>query len=123
MSKSDLISSAFENENNETEKRETSDDEYLSDFTKLQPYMYKPCVLKTSVKENCPGKESLDSEEDTSKIGNTLLRFCGKYNPKDTHAESICCLDKYEIRESCFKSILSFVFEISLFSNLLVSKK
>ena len=32
-------------------------------------------------------------------------------------------LDKYEIRQSYFKSILSFVFEIFLSSNLLVRKK
>ena len=30
-------------------------------------------VSKESVKENCSGKESSDSEEDTSKIGNTLV--------------------------------------------------
>ena len=58
MSKSELIKSVSENENNGTEESETSDDEYLSDFTKLQPYMYEPCVSKESVKENCPGKES-----------------------------------------------------------------
>ena len=61
---------------------------------------------KESVKENCPGKESSDSEEDTSKIRNTLWCSCGKYEPMATHAESICCLDKYEICESYFKGIL-----------------
>ena len=58
MSKPELIKSVSQNENNGTEESETSDDEYLSDFTKLQPYMYEPCVSKESVKENCPGKES-----------------------------------------------------------------
>ena len=33
------------------------------------------------------------------------------------HAESICCYDEYEIRESYFEGILSFVFEIFLCSN------
>ena len=37
MSKSKLIKGAPEDENNGTEESETSDDEYLSDFTKLQP--------------------------------------------------------------------------------------
>ena len=58
MSKPELIKSVSQNENNGAEEIETSDDEYLSDFTKLQPYMYEPCVSKESVKENCPGKES-----------------------------------------------------------------
>ena len=44
MPKSELINSASKNGNNGTEKIETSDDEYLPDFTKWQPYMYKPCV-------------------------------------------------------------------------------
>ena len=74
-------------------------------------------------KENCPGKESSNSEEDTSRIGNTLWCFCGKYKPMATHAESVCCLDKHEICESYFKSILLFVFEIFLSSNLLVRRK
>ena len=56
MSKSEPINSALEDENNGTEESETLDDEYLSDFTKLQSYMYKPCVSKESVKENCLGK-------------------------------------------------------------------
>ena len=38
------------------------------------------------------------------------------------HSESICCLDKDEVCESYFKSILSFVFEIFLSSNLLRRK-
>ena len=68
--KTSLIKSASEDENNVSEKSETSDDEYLFDFTKLQPYMNH--VSKESLEENCPGKESSDSKEDMSKIGNTL---------------------------------------------------
>ena len=120
MSKSELIKSASEDENNETEEIETSDDEYLPDFTKLQPCICER--VKKSVKENCPGKEILDSEED-SRIGNTLWCSCGKYKPMATHAESVCCLGKYEIHESYFKGIHSFVFEIFLSSNLLVEVK
>ena len=41
-SKSELINS----ENNGTEESETSDDEYLSNFTKLQPYIYEPCFKR-----------------------------------------------------------------------------
>ena len=67
-------------------------------------------VFQKSPKENCPGKESSDSE-DTSRIGNTLWCSCGKSKPMATHAESVCCLDKYEIRGSYFK-VISFVFEI-----------
>ena len=62
----------MENENNGTEKSETSDDEYLLDLTKLQLYMYEPYVSKESLKESCPGKESSDLEEDRSRIGNIL---------------------------------------------------
>ena len=40
MSKPELINSASEDQNNGTEESETSDDEYLLDFTKLQPYTY-----------------------------------------------------------------------------------
>ena len=117
MSKSELINSASEDENNGKES-ETSDDEYLFDFTR-----YKPCVSKEFVKENYPGKESSDSQEDTSRIGNILWCSCGKYKPIATHEESICCMDKYEIREIYFKGILSFLFEIFLSSNLLVRRK
>ena len=63
-------------------------------------YMYKPCVLEEFMKKtNCPRKEWSDSEEDTSRIGNTP---CGKYKPMATHAESICCLDKYQSYEMFF---------------------
>ena len=63
----------------------------MSDFIKLQPHMYKPCVSKEYVKENCPQKELPDSEEDTNKIGNNLWCSCGKCKPVDPYAESICC--------------------------------
>ena len=53
----------------------------------------------------------------TSRIGNTL--WCDKHKPMATHTESICCLDKHEIRESYFKGILSCDFEMFLYSNLL----
>ena len=39
-----------------------------------------------------------------------------------THAENICFLDKHEIRESYFKGILLFNFEIFLSSNLLLRR-
>ena len=101
-SKSEHINSVSEDVNNRTEESETSVGEYQSDFTKLQSYMYEPYVSKESVKENCTEKESSDSEEGSSKIGNTPWCSCGKYKPMATHAESICCLDKCEIRESYF---------------------
>ena len=44
MSASELLNSALEDENNGTKESETLDDEYLSDLTKLQPYMYESCV-------------------------------------------------------------------------------
>ena len=43
-------------------------------------------------------------------VGKTLCS-CGKYKQMANHAESICCLDNYEICESYFKAILSFFFE------------
>ena len=49
--------SASEDENNGTEESETSDDQYLSDFTRLQPYMYEPSVSKESMKKNCREKK------------------------------------------------------------------
>ena len=82
----------------------------MCDFTKPQLCMYKPCVSKESMKEKCPGKESSNSEEDTSRIVNTLWCFYGKYKPMATHAESICCMNKCGIRQSYFKGILSFLF-------------
>ena len=112
MSKSDLINSALEGENDGIEESENSDDEYLPDLTKLQSCIKERCVWKESMKENCPGKESTVSEEDTSRTGNTVWCSCGKYKPMATHTESICFFDKYEICESNFKGILSFAFEI-----------
>ena len=64
MSKSELTNSALEYENNGTEESETWDDEYLSNFAKLQLHMYEPSVSKDSKKDNCPGKESSDSKEE-----------------------------------------------------------
>ena len=101
-------------------KGKLEDDEYLPDLTKLQPYIYKPCVSKESLKESCPGKESSDSEEDSSRIGNTLWCCCGKSKSKTTHAESICCLDEEEIPESYFEGILPFVLEVFLSSIMLI---
>ena len=51
MSKSELKNGAPEDENNGTEENEISDDEYLSDFTKLQRYKYEPCDSKESKKK------------------------------------------------------------------------
>ena len=68
-------------------------------------------------------QEKLSDWEGTRGIRNTLWCSCGNYILMATHLESICCLDKYEIRESYFKGILSFVFEIFLSSNLLVRRK
>ena len=48
MSKSELKERASGDENNGIEESELSDDEYLSDFTKLQPYKCKSCVSKVS---------------------------------------------------------------------------
>ena len=67
------------------------------------------------MKEKCPEKESSKSEEDTSKIGNTLWFSSGKYKPVATHAESICCLDKYKARQGYFKGILSVVLKYCIF--------
>ena len=39
------------------------------------------------------------------------------------HAESICCYDEYEIGESYFEGILSFVFKIFLSSNLFIKEE
>ena len=116
MSKSELINSVSEDENNGTEESETSDDICLA-LQSRNRTCTNTVFRKIPLKKNCPGKEPPDSEEGTSKIGNTIWCFCGKYKPMTTNAESTCCLDKYEIRESYFKGITSFVFEIFLSSN------
>ena len=54
--KSELINNDSKDENNVTEKSEASDDEHLSNFTKLQPYMYKKSQRVRERK--LPGKES-----------------------------------------------------------------
>ena len=118
MSKSELKNSASEDKKNRTEESETSDDEYLPDLTKLQLYMYESHISKESLKESCLGKESSDSEEDSSRIGDTLLCYCSKCKSKASHAESICSLDKEEIPESYFEGIISSVLEIFLSSNV-----
>ena len=99
MPKAELINNVSEDENNRTEESKTSNDEYLSDFTKLQPRMNKPCVSKESVKENCPRKYLSDLLAGLEILSGVL----GKYKSMTTNAESICYLDKYEIRESCVK--------------------
>ena len=104
MSKSELKNGAPEDENNGTEENEISDDEYLSDFKKLQPYKYEPCVSKEFIRKL---------------LRKRIIRFRGQMlsdvlviaKPVGTHAESVCCLDKYEIRGSYFK-VFSFAFEI-----------
>ena len=119
---SEFINSASENESNGTGESETSNNKYFSDFIKLQSYMYEPCVSSETVKENCLRKKWSDKEEDTSKVRNTLWCYCGKYKPMAAHAESACCYEKYEIDESYFKGILSFVSEIFSSSHLLRRK-
>ena len=116
MSKSELINSVSEDENNGNVESETLDDEYFSDFTKLKLYIYKPCVSKESLKENCAGKEWSGWEEDNSRIGNTLYYFGGKYKPMSTHVEGICCLDKMKfvkvVSRVYFHSFLKYFFPV-----------
>ena len=80
MSTSELAKSASEDKNYRTEESETSEDECFPDLTKPQRYMYESCISKEFLKKSCLGKESSDSEEEISKIGNTLLCYWGKCN-------------------------------------------
>ena len=73
---------------------------------------YKSCHSKESMKENCTGKKLSYSEENTNRIGNTLCCSYGKYKLMAIFIQKINKY-KYEIRESFFKSILLFAFEIS----------
>ena len=84
MSKFELKNSALENKNYGTE-----DVKFLQscNHTSMNP------VFQKCLKENCAGKESSDSEEGTSRIGNAIWCSCGTYEPIATHTESICCLD------------------------------
>ena len=72
MSKSDPLNSASEDDNNGPEKSETSGDKNLSDFKKLQPYMYEGCVSNRPVKENWLGKKS-DSQDGIIRLGCVLV--------------------------------------------------
>ena len=47
ISKSELTNSILEDEKNRIEESGTSDDEYLPDLRKLQPYIYKPVFQKS----------------------------------------------------------------------------
>ena len=106
MSNSEPIQNCLENEkNNLNHQSKSLRDESLPEFSNMQPYMYKPCISKASMKNTCPGKKSLDSEEDSSRLGNTLWCFCGKCRQIAIHAESVCCLDKNEIPESNLEGI------------------
>ena len=77
ISISERINSASEDARshyfNGTEESQNSDDKYLPDLTKPQPYMYETCVSKESVKESCIKKESSDSEEDSSRMQNVVV--------------------------------------------------
>ena len=65
MWKSELRNSgASRDKNNVIEESETSEDEYLSDFTKLQLYRYDNPVFQKSMIKNYPGKESTNSDVD-----------------------------------------------------------
>ena len=66
------------------------------------------------------GKESLNAQEDTSKIGNTLSYSCGKYKLMATYAEN-SCWNEYEIRylkyeilisKVDFRSILKYFYQV-----------
>ena len=72
MSNSNPIQNSLEDESNLTHESESSSDESLPDFSKLQPYMYEPCISNASMNRTNSGKESSDSEEDNIRIGNTL---------------------------------------------------
>ena len=103
MSKSELINSDSEYENNRTEESETLDDEYLPDLTTKLQLLCEPYVSNEALKESCPGKKSSDFEDDRSSIANTLWCSCGKCKSKATHAESICCLDKKKLLKVILK--------------------
>ena len=120
---SELIKSASEDKNDKTKESEISGDEFLPDLTKLQRYMYESCISKEFLKEGCLGKEPSDSEEEISKIGNTLMCFWGKCKSKAFHAESIHCLNKRKIPESYFEGIIPSFLEKCLSSNMLVRSK
>ena len=76
LPESELINRAKGDENNGSEKSETSDGEYLSDFTKLQPYMYEPCVSKESLKKTAQEKNHQIQKKALAK----LEKSCGTVN-------------------------------------------
>ena len=112
MSKLELINSGSENENNGTEGSEAVDDQYLLAWLCKVATIHANPLFQECPWKSCPGKESSDSEDDSSKIGDTLWCSCGKCKLMDTHAENIWFLDKNEIPKSYFEGILSFFLEI-----------
>ena len=78
MSNYEPIQNSSEDESSLNHEGESSSDESLADFSKRQTYTYEPCISKTSMNDTYTGKESSDSKEDSSRIGNTFSCSCGK---------------------------------------------
>ena len=66
----------------------------LPGFSKLRPCIYETCISKASMSDTCLGKESSDTEEDSSIVGNTLWCSCVKCRVVATDAQSLCCMKK-----------------------------
>ena len=70
----------------ESEQKES--DESIPDFCLLKPHNFEPLVKKT------PNNTDLQTTEATTKrIGDTNSWQCGLYQPTESEAESLCCLD------------------------------
>ena len=78
-------------------------------WKKLQLIIYQTCVSNESLKGSCSGKELSDSEEGSSRIGNTLWCTFGKCKSNNTYAKSICFLDKEKIPERYLEDIILFL--------------
>ena len=123
MLKPELINSASEDENNGIEECWWI---LLRLYKAATVHVRALCFKRVREKKKKKKKTTQERNDKIQKktlVGLEILSCsCGKYKPMATHAESICCLDKYEISESYFKGILSFVFEIFLSSDLLRKK-
>ena len=66
------------------------------------------CLLKPydseSLVKRIPNNTDIQTTEATTKrIGNTNWRQCGLCQPMESEAESLCCLDTYEVPDDYFE--------------------
>ena len=123
ISKPELTNSILEDEKNRIEESGTSDDEYLPDLRKLQPYIYKPVFQKSPWKKANQEKNHQIRENTAVEVEILSDVFVVNANQRLLMQKIFATLIKKKFPESYFKGIISFVLEIVLSSNMLVRSK